>query len=138
MHRCDNIDTQNTSDACCNLHSPSYSAHVCKMTITEPSVATPPWSIQAARDLYSIQRWGAKYFDINEAGQVVARPLQENGANVELTDVIEEAKARGLKFPLLIRFQERFSVSALRVLADVALLTPLVVTPAVRAWLQAR
>ncbi len=76
------------------------------MTITEPSVATPPWSIQAARNLYSIQRWGAKYFDINEAGHVVARPLQENGASVELTDVIEEAKARGLKFPLLIRFQD--------------------------------
>ena len=74
------------------------------MTITEPAVATPPWNIQAARDLYNIQRWGAKYFDINEAGHVVALPLQENGASVELTDVIEEAKARGLKFPLLIRF----------------------------------
>src|SRR5688572_27814293 len=76
------------------------------MTITEPAVAPPPWSIQAARNLYSIQRWGAKYFDINEAGNVVARPLQENGASVEISDVIEEAKARGLKFPLLIRFQD--------------------------------
>jgi arginine decarboxylase len=76
------------------------------MTITEPAVAPPPWSIQAARNLYSIQRWGAKYFDINEAGHVVARPLQDNGASVEITDVIEEAKARGLKFPLLIRFQD--------------------------------
>src|SRR6266545_6502059 len=76
------------------------------MTIIEPAVAPPPGSIQAARNLYSIQRWGAKYFDINEAGHVVARPLEENGASVEITDVIEEAKARGLKFPLLIRFQD--------------------------------
>jgi arginine decarboxylase len=76
------------------------------MTITEPAVAPPPWSIQAARNLYNIQRWGAKYFDINDAGHVVARPLQENGASVEISDVIEEAKARGLKFPLLIRFQD--------------------------------
>src|SRR5262247_528813 len=76
------------------------------MTITEPVVAPPPWTIQDARNLYNIQNWGAKYFDINEAGHVIARPLQENGASVEIADVIEEAKARGLKFPLLIRFQD--------------------------------
>src|SRR5947207_8422350 len=70
------------------------------------SDAGEQWSIQHARNLYSIQRWGAKYFDINEAGRVVARPLQDMGAQVDLTDVIEEAKARGLKFPVLIRFQD--------------------------------
>jgi arginine decarboxylase len=68
--------------------------------------ATQPWDIEAARALYNIHRWGAKYFDINEAGHVVARPLQAAGVAVDLTDVIEEAKARGLKFPLLIRFQD--------------------------------
>src|SRR5438045_7490435 len=70
------------------------------------SDAGEPWSIQHARNLYSINRWGAKYFDINEAGRVVAKPLQDAGAAVDLTDVIEEAKARGLKFPVLIRFQD--------------------------------
>src|SRR5262245_48081607 len=65
-----------------------------------------PWDIETARHLYNIRRWGAKYFDINEAGHVIATPLQEAGASVDLTDVIEEAKARGLKFPLLIRFQD--------------------------------
>jgi arginine decarboxylase len=68
--------------------------------------AAQPWDIDAARALYNIHRWGAKYFDINEAGHVVARPLQDAGVAVDLTDVIEEAKARGLKFPLLIRFQD--------------------------------
>ena len=37
--------------------------------------ASTPWDIPAARNLYNIQRWGAKYFDINDAGHVVARPL---------------------------------------------------------------
>src|SRR6266545_4012755 len=74
--------------------------------MTDPVVASPPWDIQDARNLYNIQSWGAKYFDINEAGHVFARPLQENGASVDINDVIEEAKARGLKFPLLIRFQD--------------------------------
>ncbi len=68
--------------------------------------ATAPWDIQAARNLYNIHRWGAKYFDINDAGHVVARPLQDAGVAVDITDVIEEAKSRGLKFPLLIRFQD--------------------------------
>ena len=65
-----------------------------------------PWDIQGARNLYNIHRWGAEYFDINEAGHVVAKPLRDAGASVDLTDVIEEAKARGLKFPVLIRFQD--------------------------------
>src|SRR5688572_914249 len=74
--------------------------------MTSHSSGQVDWDIQAARNLYSIQSWGAKYFDINEAGHVVARPLQEAGASVDLTDVVEEAKARGLKFPVLIRFQD--------------------------------
>jgi arginine decarboxylase len=74
--------------------------------MSNPTDTTAPWDIQAARDLYNIRRWGAKYFDINEAGHVVARPLQDAGVAVDLTDVIEEAKGRGLKHPLLIRFQD--------------------------------
>src|SRR5690349_1003884 len=74
--------------------------------MSNPTDANGRWDIPAARNLYNIHRWGAKYFDINEAGHVVAKPLQEAGASVDVTDVIEEAKARGLKFPLLIRFQD--------------------------------
>jgi arginine decarboxylase len=65
-----------------------------------------PWDIQQARNLYNVHRWGADYFDINEAGHVIAKPLKDSGASVDLTDVIEEAKARGLKFPVLVRFQD--------------------------------
>jgi len=74
--------------------------------MNESAVPGPSWTIQDARNLYNINRWGAKYYDINDAGHVVAMPLEENGAAVDLTDVIEEAKGRGLKFPLLIRFQD--------------------------------
>lgn len=73
------------------------------------------WSVQDSRNLYNINRWGAKYFDINEAGHVVVMPLQEAGAAVDLTDVVEEARGRALKFPLLVRFQDilRHRVEAL-------------------------
>src|SRR5664279_4990756 len=74
--------------------------------MSTPNDAAPAWSIESARALYNIQRWGAKYFDINDAGHVVAKPLEDAGAAVDLTDVIEEARARGLRFPVLIRFQD--------------------------------
>ncbi len=74
--------------------------------MSDSANGSKPWDIQTARSLYNIDRWGAKYFDINAGGHVVAMPLQEAGAAVDLTDVVEEAKVRGLKFPLLIRFQD--------------------------------
>src|SRR5512147_43991 len=74
--------------------------------MSNSSEASEHWDVQQARNLYNIHRWGADYFDINEAGRVIAKPQREAGAAVDLTDVIEEAKARGLKFPVLIRFQD--------------------------------
>jgi arginine decarboxylase, biosynthetic len=74
--------------------------------MSNPSDASEPWDVQRAREMYNVHRWGAKYFDINEGGRVIAKPLRDAGATVDLTDVIEEAKARGLKFPVLIRFQD--------------------------------
>jgi arginine decarboxylase len=67
--------------------------------------SAPEWDIAAARTLYNVDRWGAGYFDINAAGHVVAKPLQ-NGVEVDLMALVDEAKARGVKFPLLIRFQD--------------------------------
>jgi arginine decarboxylase len=52
-----------------------------------------------------VDRWGAGYFNVNDEGHVVARPLQ-NGVEVDLMDLVEEARARSLKYPLLIRFQD--------------------------------
>ena len=78
------------------------------MSDFSPSAPPTPeaeWTIPAARALYNIDRWGAGYFDVSHTGQVVARPLQ-NGVEVTIGDVVEEAKARGLKLPLLIRFQD--------------------------------
>jgi arginine decarboxylase len=79
-----------------------------------PTAATDSWSPQSSRALYNIDRWGAGYFDINGEGHAVATPLQ-NGVQVDITDLVADAKARGLKFPLLIRFQDilRHRVQAL-------------------------
>lgn len=74
--------------------------------MSDNSADSGPWDVAAARALYNIDRWGAGYFDINEEGHVIVKPLQEAGAVVDLTDVVEEARGRGLRFPLLVRFQD--------------------------------
>jgi arginine decarboxylase len=74
--------------------------------MSENSADSGPWDVAAARALYNIDRWGAGYFDINEEGHVIVKPLQDAGAVVDLTDVVEEARGRGLRFPLLVRFQD--------------------------------
>ena len=56
--------------------------------MSDSANGSKPWDIQTARSLYNIDRWGAKYFDINAGGHVVAMPLQEAGAAVDLTDVL--------------------------------------------------
>ena len=64
------------------------------------------WTIEDARGVYNIDRWGAEYFGINAAGRVVARPQKAAGAEVDLMEVLTTARQRGLKAPLLVRFQD--------------------------------
>lgn len=64
------------------------------------------WSIAAARELYHVDRWGDQYFDIDESGRVIVRPRQHSGGAVRIMDIVQEARARGLNPPLMIRFQD--------------------------------
>ena len=64
------------------------------------------WDIDQARELYGIARWGLRYFDINEKGEVAVAPVKDKGCQIAIPDVIQEAIDQGLHFPLLIRFQD--------------------------------
>jgi len=64
------------------------------------------WDVESAIATYNVDRWGSGYFTINENGNVVAKPLQEVGGNIDLLEVVNEARQRGLGFPLVIRFQD--------------------------------
>ena len=64
------------------------------------------WSVDEARNIYHISRWGGGYYDINARGHVVAKPLPGDDTAVELSAVIEAAQKKGLSGPLLIRFQD--------------------------------
>ena len=64
------------------------------------------WDVESAIATYNVDRWGGDYFTINENGNVIARPLQDAGGSIDILEVVNEARARGLSFPLVIRFQD--------------------------------
>jgi len=64
------------------------------------------WDVESAISTYNVDGWGGGYFTINPNGNVVAKPLQDNGGNIDILEVANEARSRGLSFPLVIRFQD--------------------------------
>ena len=65
-----------------------------------------PWDVARAIQTYNITRWGDGYFGVNDAGHMTVRPIQDQGPALDLTEVVAEARGRGLHFPLLLRFQD--------------------------------
>ena len=64
------------------------------------------WSIERARQTYSIQHWSEGYFDADAQGRIVVRPRGAGGPSVALPEVVAEAERKGLKLPLLVRFSD--------------------------------
>ena len=55
---------------------------------------------------YNINQWSEGYAAINRKGHVAILPTREADKAIDLMDLVEEAKERGLRAPLLIRFQD--------------------------------
>jgi arginine decarboxylase len=58
------------------------------------------WTVNDAIELYNINRWSEGYFSINEAGDTILN----NGTGITLKSIAIEARDKGLKLPLLVRF----------------------------------
>jgi len=68
--------------------------------------SSEPWDVARALHTYNIARWGISYFGVNDAGNMTVRPIQDEGPTLDMMSVVEEARDRGLTFPLLLRFQD--------------------------------
>ncbi|HLT47971.1 MAG TPA: biosynthetic arginine decarboxylase, partial [Rubricoccaceae bacterium] len=66
----------------------------------------PAWTPADAADLYHVRAWGEGYFGVNDAGHVSARPSLDTPVDIDLYEVVQELKAEGVKFPVLIRLQD--------------------------------
>jgi arginine decarboxylase len=64
------------------------------------------WDLESAIATYNVEGWGNGYFTVNSSGNVEAKPLHDNGGSIDLLEVVNEARARHLGFPLVIRFQD--------------------------------
>ena len=64
------------------------------------------WTVQDALDLYHVQGWSDGYFTANEDGQMVANVERDGKKCIAIADVVEQLKAKGVPFPVLIRFQD--------------------------------
>jgi arginine decarboxylase len=68
--------------------------------------SSEPWDVARALQTYNIARWGNGYFSVNDSGNMTVRPVQDQGPALDMMSVVEEARDRGLTFPLLLRFQD--------------------------------
>ncbi|AFU98562.1 biosynthetic arginine decarboxylase [Simiduia agarivorans] len=65
------------------------------------------WSIDDSRELYNITHWSDGYFDVNDQGELIAKPDPDKPAHtVSLMTLVKQAQALGMTTPLLVRFND--------------------------------
>src|SRR4051794_19316405 len=64
------------------------------------------WTIADAIETYAVRGWGTGYFGVNEKGNVVIHPDGPQGASMDLKELVDEVRRRGISLPLLIRFTD--------------------------------
>ncbi|MGH8192291.1 MAG: biosynthetic arginine decarboxylase [Rhodanobacteraceae bacterium] len=64
------------------------------------------WSLDDARETYSIAHWSDGYVDIDARGRAQMRPRGAAGPAIALEDAIARARDMGLRLPLLLRFPD--------------------------------
>lgn len=61
---------------------------------------------EEATALYNVDRWGGGYFSINKRGRLCVLPRGSGGERIDLMEVVAEARARNLSFPMTVRFHD--------------------------------
>jgi arginine decarboxylase len=73
-------------------------------------MATAPlsrrWSAAESLDLYNVRGWGNAYFSVNDTGSMVVHPGGKDSPAIDLKELVDEVRERGISLPLLIRFSE--------------------------------
>jgi len=64
-----------------------------------------PWRVEDSAELYGIHSWGAGFFDISDAGEVVICPKGPEGPRVPIPEIIGGIRERGYELPCLLRVE---------------------------------
>ena len=66
----------------------------------------PGWTVDDSADLYNLRGWGKGFFDVNKKGHVVVRPTKEPSREIDLLEVVQGLRDRGLRTPVLLHFSD--------------------------------
>src|SRR5690625_4009363 len=63
---------------------------------------------QRARRTWNIDQWGSGYFDVDDTGHALVRPLgsEEEGPALPLAPLVDQLREAGLRLPVLVRFTD--------------------------------
>ncbi|PAU87809.1 arginine decarboxylase [Pseudomonas sp. WN033] len=64
------------------------------------------WTVADSRSVYGIRHWGAGFFNVNDKGHVQVTPRGEQGAAIDLHELVGQLRDSGLDLPLLVRFPD--------------------------------
>jgi arginine decarboxylase len=64
------------------------------------------WTVTDSTELYNIGSWGNNYFSINDRGNVIVHPNGPETPAIDLKELVDEIRLRGIGLPLLVRFTE--------------------------------
>jgi len=64
------------------------------------------WTTDDARAQYAIAHWGEGYFDVDARGDLLVRPRGADGPAFALPAIVDAARAKGSRLPLLVRFAD--------------------------------
>ncbi|MBE0403864.1 biosynthetic arginine decarboxylase [Halomonas citrativorans] len=70
--------------------------------------ATQSGSALSARRTWNIDQWGSGYFDVDDHGQALVRPLGNDaeGPTLPLRELVIQLQEAGLRLPVLVRFSD--------------------------------
>ncbi len=63
------------------------------------------WTTEDSKRLYGLDKWGHTFFDVNEKGNVTVKTPEQNYP-VDLKEIIDDLKERGIHTPILMRFPD--------------------------------
>jgi arginine decarboxylase len=64
------------------------------------------WTVADSAEMYNVRSWGGGYFTINGAGNVSITPGGPASAAIDMKELVDEVRRRGINLPLLIRFSD--------------------------------
>jgi arginine decarboxylase len=65
---------------------------------------TNRWTCADAAELYEVENWGKGYFAVNSCGHVTVHPTKNPDQAIDLKQLVDRLRARGIHTPILIRF----------------------------------